>query len=198
MNKKCSVCKRIKSSDKFHRNRCQKDGFCHYCKNCAKTAYAKSRKISNAKWYTDNKARISERSKELYWENVDEQRIKSRKYYQKTKEIQNKRSKQYYRENRDKILEKSKIHQKVYRAKNKKRLNERDKQYYSGNKNTILLRQKVNQKINREKLADTYVKSQIAANSILKFSDIPDDLVEAKRQQIQLKRIIIKGENTDE
>ena len=197
MNKKCSICKEIKSIDKFHRNKRLKDGFCYYCASCAKTAFAESRKRSFVKWYAKNKTRISERRKKLYWENVDEQRMKSRKYYQKKKEIQNERSKKYYWENRDKLLERSKIYQKAYSLKNKKKKNESNKQYYSGNKDKIMLKQKETQKINREQLADNYVKNQLTSNSILKVSDIPDELVKAKRQQIQLKRII-KGENTDE
>ena len=197
MNKQCSICKEIKSLDKFYRNRCQSDGFCHYCKSCAKTSYAESRKKTSAKWYADNKTRISERRKKLYLENVDEERMKSRKYYQKNKESQNERSKKYYWENRDELLEKKKIHNKAWYLKNKKKKNESNKQYYSGNKDKIMLKQKETQKINREQLADNYVKNQLTSNSILKVSDIPDELVKAKRQQIQLKRII-KGENTDE
>ena len=86
MNKQCSICKETKSLDKFHKNRCHKDGFSYYCKSCAKTSYTESRKITFTKWYANNKTRISERKKKWYLENKEEQRIKKREYYQKNKE----------------------------------------------------------------------------------------------------------------
>ena len=46
---------------------------------------------------------------------------------------------------------------------------------------------KANQNV--DKMSDSYIKGLITRFADLKFSEIPDELVQAKRQHIKLKRI---------
>ena len=48
--------------------------------------------------------------------------------------------------------------------------------------------------IQKEKLTDTYIKRRIVSDSNLYAEDIPQWLIKAKRQELQLERII-KGKN---
>ncbi len=55
-------------------------------------------------------------------------------------------------------------------------------------------RNKQNKKMKEERdnLDDAYIKSQLCSGGILKFKDIPQELIEAKREQLRMKRFLEK------
>ena len=61
--------------------------------------------------------------------------------------------------------------------------------YYLKNRKIISERNKKN----REKLSDAYIKKLIVANSNLSHSDIPKELIQAKRQHLELKRYLLNN-----
>ena len=44
----------------------------------------------------------------------------------------------------------------------------------------------------RDSLDDSYVRSLLCSGGILKYKDIPQELVEAKREQLRIKRFLEK------
>lgn len=58
----CNVCKELKplTTQYFHRNRCQRDGFRLECKDCAKTID----RLANAKYYIQNSEKKKEKVKQ--------------------------------------------------------------------------------------------------------------------------------------
>ena len=66
----------------------------------------------------------------------------------------------------------------------------RDKKYYEKNKDKIKIKHKKYQDNSRKELSDQYMKSLLVYGSkILKRGDIPKELIEAKRLEVQIKRI---------
>jgi len=73
----------------------------------------------------------------------------------------------------------------------------RTNKYYHKNKDEILQKQSIVSKKNSEELTDKYIKGLLTKDSILCYSDIPQWLVEAKRDEIQLQRIVrARGRDT--
>ena len=74
---------------------------------------------------------------------------------------------------------------------------EQSKKYYDENKDKILQQQSIIYKKNSEELSDGYIKMLLTKGDILSFKDIPQWLIEAKRDEIQLQRIVrAKGRDT--
>ena len=85
------------------------------------------------------------------------------------------------KENREKHL----AQQKKYREDNRERNSKWSKKYY---KET--LKEKLNKC--KEDLSDSYVKNLLTADSSLGYGDIPQGLIEAKRELMKIKRFIKK------
>lgn len=89
-----------------------------------------------------------------------------------------------YEANREKILERSR----VYRAANK----EKKQDYYAANKERIRATGRERTRRIVAELGDEYIKFLLTRDKSLRFADIPDWLVEAKREQLRLKRELRK------
>ena len=71
------------------------------------------------------------------------------------------------------------------------------KTYYYKNRNEILQKECIINKKRTKELTDTYIKGLLTKESILSFNDIPQWLVDAKREHIQLQRIVrARGRDT--
>ena len=102
--------------------------------------------------------------------NAEKIRKTNRKYYLKHQDEICKSQKEYYENNKDRMLNKLK----KYREENREQIRERDRKY--------------NQK-QRDNLTDVYIKNMLTGGNNLKPEDIPQELIEAKRQHLKLKRI---------
>ena len=104
-------------------------------------------------------------------------------------------NKDYYAKKRDKILDKAKsrrennikeyrLRDKNQRIKNRQKRMEYGAEYRTTHKDAInLYRGRC-----RKELHDSYVRTLMAAKTNLKESEIPEELIEIKRLQLQLKR----------
>ena len=70
MDKKCSKCKEIKSTDKFSHCKSEKDGYSHYCKECDKD--------KSLKYRENNKETIAEKHKIYRDENKERINLQER------------------------------------------------------------------------------------------------------------------------
>lgn len=192
----CSKCRQIKSFDKFNKNKSKKDGLCTECGQCVKW-YCK-------KYYLKNGEIRRKRQREYYLNNLEEMKVYAKQQRIKHKERIRKYKKEYHVKHREEILNKHK----EYRLKNKEKISKARRKWYEDNKEIKLARdkkyveknrvahnrrEKQQKKGYRETLHDLYIKSLIVGKSDLKYSDIPKELIEAKRQHLKIKRII-KGE----
>ena len=170
--KKCTKCGEVKAVSEFHKDKYSKDGFFDECKECRK------------KYYQANKEKILEYDKQYRQANKEKIKEYSKKYYQANKE----KRKKYRQANKEKIKEQKK----KYRQANKEKEKEQKKKYYQANKEKILEYSKKYCQDNRNKLADPYVIDIIRhqTNSMLKAKDIPQELIELKRNSLILKRKI--------
>ena len=219
MDKQCSKCKEVKSIDNFYKHRTNKDGYWGYCKGCHHQ-YEKEYRLKNPdkqkEYRLKNKDKIKEYKREYFQKNKAEVSIKNRKWAQENKEKVNRASKKRYWKNPDKMRAQGR----AWRLKNKDKLKEqRDsrslekkeeikewhkkyyiknrfsqmakmKKYYCENRDEILQKERIINKKRTEELTDTYIKGLLTKDSILSFKDIPQWLVEAKRDEIQLQRIV--------
>jgi len=111
-----------------------------------------------------------------------------RKYFIENKDKIKEYKKQYYLKNKDTIKEyliknKDKIKVGNYKRGVKYRLNHKEEVKEYANKYAKKL---------RDELSDLYIKQRLTSNSPLSYKDIPQWLIEAKREELQLKRIIRK------
>ena len=98
----------------------------------------------------------------------------------------NERRKKHYKSNKEKLLEQNK----KYREENKEKERKRAKKYNQANKEKLSERRKRD----AENLTDYYVVRFIIEKSNLTPKDIPQELIEAKRELIKINRFI-KREN---
>ena len=94
--------------------------------------------------------------------------------------------KKYQKDNEERI----KIYKKKYREDNKDKFNIYSKKYHKKN------RDKINRNVRKhwikgiKELSDSYIKHLLTKHSnILTHADIPKELIEAKRLEVQIKRI---------
>jgi len=91
----------------------------------------------------------------------------------------------YKNNNKNKIKEK----RKTYQEKNKVKISVYKKTYRRENREKIHAQQKKYDKKYSEKLNDCYIKGLLTVRNNLKVKDIPLELIELKRKQIELIRL---------
>lgn len=213
----CNKCHIEKQISEFPKNSTAKCGYRGECKDCfrpikkeydkkcylknieKRKAYSKEYSIKNAekirvraiKWAKENRERKNEYYREYNKKHSIELSEKRRKRYSEDVDFREKllKNKKRWKENN---IEKVKLSGKEYRARPE--VKERDKEYkkeyekkYRERRN-FLRRERV--KNNKEKYLNStrYIKGFIIKNSNLKYADIPDELVDAYRLQLKLKR----------
>ena len=73
----------------------------------------------------------------------------------------------------------------------------RCREYYYENRDEILQKERIINKKRTEELTDSYIKNLLTKGSILSFDDIPQWLIKAKREHIQLQRTLkARGRDT--
>ncbi len=93
--KVCQRCGRYLPLSEFCRNKRQKDGLHNWCKSCTKEY--------KAKYYLENKERLSQESKERYAKDPERYRASERARREANKELYNKRALEYQKRNREKV-----------------------------------------------------------------------------------------------
>jgi transposase-like protein len=217
--KQCSKCFKIKPLDMFYKRKTKKDGYRHRCIECHKQYRRENKdKISKQKkeyrlknkdkikeyrvkyylnnkdeirrisdkWLLENKERYAEWRKEYTLKNKDKIAEYKREYREKNKEIIREKQKEYRLKNKDRLAK----NLKEYYYKNKDIYKENGAKYYSENKVEILRKQKIYFKGQSENLTDNYISQLLTRENNLSREDIPRWLIDAKRQQIKLQRII--------
>lgn len=139
--------------------------------------------------YEENK----DRYREIALKNKESRRESSRRYKAKNKEKVRAARKAYYQKNKEQILSSvdkaaKREYYRDYCKNNKEKMLDKNKRYYQKNKE--LRKQKI--KDYTAGLTDYYVKNTLTNNSKggLKPSDIPRELIELKREQLKLHRLI--------
>lgn len=127
----CTICKEVKNTSDFKKDKRRKDGFGNHCKECLRR--------KGIEYY--------HRTKEYRKEKINENRRNS---HHKNKEIENNRSKEYKLNNKDKIkkynkeyreknIEKVKDLAKNYRSKNKEKYNNYQRKYFNYKLNSDII-----------------------------------------------------------
>lgn len=116
--------------------------------------------------YADNRKEILEQCHRYYIANREKIKQQHREYVARNHEEHNKRNRNWAAANREKVKE---INNK-YKAKNRQKEAARSREY-------------------RARLEDGYVIIKIIRDTTLTRSDVPPELLEAKRLQLKLKRL---------
>lgn len=108
------------------------------------------------------------------------------------KTCQSKQKKKYYQENRDHI--KGEVERRIKGSPEARKAKMKYlRRYHREHKEEVNKKSREKYAKDREELADKYVLSLLRQGTNLKRDDIPEELVEAKRLQIQIERTL-KGE----
>lgn len=167
---------------------------CNLCHN-------KNRARITAKWKANNKEKNREISRQWKTNNREKENEKNRRCYhrKKVKELQLKILSRDPFEERDKFISR-KQKALLYYQQNKKRLlplmRKRSSKYYQENKEKVLAKHRKDAAYARKHFTDTYIKKLLTDQNALSFSDIPEDLVNLKRKQIELLRLYEDNEST--
>lgn len=82
-----------------------------------------------------------------------------------------------------------------WQKNNPEKLKEYVRKWQKNNPEKIRRFQRKYKKVGRENLKDWYIKTLITNKSILNHKDIPQELIEAKRQYLKVKRKLKENEN---
>ena len=111
---------------------------------------------------------------------------KRAKYYIANKEKVLEYQAKYNEANKEKILE----YQAKYRADNKEKLSEYQAKYCADNKEKLLEYQAKYNEANKEKVLRRSVLDGMCKRTNLKPIDIPQELIDLKLKQLQMKRVM--------
>lgn len=162
--KRCSKCGDVKGVLFYGKDNRAFDGLSSWCKAC------KSK--SDRDHYEKNKAWITKRNKEYAKRNQVRLRDASHRYYLKHKE----RFYEMQRKRRKENPDERRHHDTSYRKKNREKIRLKARRWM--------------QKNVRE-LGDSYIKACICQKTLhLRHSDIPQQFVDSKREEVRLNRIL--------
>jgi hypothetical protein len=122
----------------------------------------------------------------------NEQTKKYRENHPEKTRISNKLSREKYK---DKYVVKQKLTQKAYYLRNKNLVIQRSSEWKINN---LLTFKKARQKIDKKaclNLTERYIKSLLSDDGTIKYNDVPQELIELKRKQLILTRIIRNNGN---
>ena len=175
--KRCNKCGELKELSTFYKNKNNKDGYFSKCKDCH-YEQVKIYRVANIFKVREWGKKGTKKYTKLNHEKVKQQRIL---YYEKNAEKEKERKKKWRYNNKEKT--------RLYNIKWD--LNNKEKRIEYERKKRILHKCKINEtkkKINKKHsllLTDYYISS-VCFNSTV--HEIPKELIEAKRAQIQLLR----------
>jgi uncharacterized Zn finger protein (UPF0148 family) len=142
-------------------------------------------------YYESNKKYVKEKAKEYRENNREKYLISSRKYYESNKYSINKVNSNYRENNREKIAKMKK----EYCENNKEKIKEYHREYRENNKEKISERNKKYSKKIIHEIRGSYIRNAINRHMGIKAADIPIELLELKREQLQLHRLIKEAQN---
>lgn len=206
--KTCSKCKQVLPLDAFGKNRRNKSGLQHKCKRCDsidQINYYKARREKMAKigrvYQEASREKIAERKRAWYAENRENEAKRRRAYREANREKVLEIQRDWYTENREKVAKRRRENlaerSRAYRAANREKMAERKRarQEASREKKTEWSRawyadnrEKAREHSRKciEKLSNSYVAGRIGISTKL----APPDLIEAKREQLKLVRLL--------
>lgn len=167
--KRCSTCGEEKTTEEFHRDRTKPDGCTHSCRSCHNEAKRKWRAANPDKQRAyKNKRRKKERQ-------YDAKR--RREHAEKVRE----RIRNWQRQNPEKI--------RAYADANLEKIRARERKQHASNPEKYReLRRKTRAKSRRD-LSNGYINRLLThKHPFLRAADIPEELIEVKRQHIKLVR----------
>lgn len=126
-----------------------------------------------------------------YAANRDARKEYCRKLYAANREARNESQRKRYAANRATRIARSQAYRKAHPEETKAR----DKLRYLRNQDAYKQAQQRRNVKSRKLLEDTYIKKTLTHGSVLSTVDIPSELVEAKRAQLKLKRLLKEIQN---
>lgn len=171
--KTCNKCRRTMPIDCFGRDRQRPDGHLNSCKDCRNKAERTRRSDLTDEERQRRKLKRNQRDRAKYKKLPDEVKEKRR---------------QYRFEWRENNREKWRSMRKAWRDKNPDKCREMGMRWQKDNPEKVAgYRRKA-----REELRDSYIKQRIVHQSegLLSTSDIPQILIETKRAELQITRIL--------
>ena len=177
MIKKCKYCK--KKSDNFS----PKGIACRSCKSEIDKKYRSENRekiLKMKKAYYYNRGG-KEKMKEWTSKNRDKLKAQWRERYKKNPKKYLDKHKEYLKNNPDKY----KDYKKTEYWKHRDYYLKNSKEYAKNNRGKI----NKSRKKSREVLSDWYIKKLLTDNSSLSNKDIPQELIEAKKQHLKIKKI---------
>lgn len=175
-SKTCNICRVEKPITDFHKSKSQKFGVTSICKICA-CAKAKEWKLNNPDKVLINRKKPTE---------VLKNRERAKEWAKNNPEKYKERQDKYRIENADALKAKKSNYQK----ENWDARKNYHKKWCNKNQKHVRTYCKTQLARSRKNLDDWYIRSMLSQNSTLKSSDIPQGLVEAKKEQIKIKRLI--------
>jgi len=160
--KSCNRCKIIKELEEFSKNKRNKDGLDHLCKNCIS--------LKNKNSYQDNKQKFSEKRKSYYLQNKEKENIYSKNYYESNKKEILEKNNEYVDRNKEKTKEYQREYHKSekykeYKLQNSEKIKLYDKEY----RNRPEIKERINKQITernkKRKITDPLYKLTVSIRS---------------------------------
>jgi hypothetical protein len=111
-------------------------------------------------------------------------------YRERTREQRNEKAKIRYQKHKDRLLAYTAQYREVHREK----LNAHQRMYSSSEERKIKDREHAAKR--SEGLKDGDIRHALSRNTLLKKEAIPPEMIEAKRLQIKIRRVLLNGNDT--
>jgi len=127
-----------------------------------------------------------------YADMTEERKKREREYSKRYREKHKERVRAYDKRYKEKHKERDRAIQREYykKVKDTEEFKKRIKETYLKNRDKNLERAKTYRKRRVESMSDSYIRAKLAANTIAKPKDFPQALVNSKRAELKLKRLI--------
>jgi hypothetical protein len=185
----CTKCgeEKPETAEYFYRHKGCRGGLNTMCKVCIYRAVKR--------WDTENPEKVRERNRRYYAKNSEKVKEAVRRYRDENPEKVRERQRRWYAENPEKAIEATKRWQaenpekvreskKRWRADNHEKVREENKRWRAENPEKV----RGSKKRRRDRLAPSYLKDLIAKKYDINYSEIGDELINAKRREIKYYR----------
>ena len=172
--KRCSKCGEVKAVGEFYRNQRERDGHSRRCRVCALQDSNRRRK--------ENPEKVREAQSKYKKKNREKLKVQGAAYYKKNQE----RCRKARRDRRKADIKKALKAERKWATNNReKRLSQARRRHKENPERRRATARKI-----RAKLSDGYVASHIRLATGLKTSQIPQSVIDCKREYIRLIRLL--------
>lgn len=201
--KTCKDCMTCLPAESFAKNAKNNDGLYTYCRTCAarrRKAYRQANPEKDREWAAKNRNRINARRKGKRKPATEKDLERVRAWHAANREHVREQKRRRYEENKEAILAK----QRVYYEQNRERIINRNRKPPEENRAHVKAWVEANPEKRRamlqrqrDRMINSYVRRLLIKGTNLSTTDLPQGIINAKREQLRILRELRKEDHEE-